>query len=934
MTNLDVDRFDLGITDNYVNGDPRHAKKLDNLLINEDDKLVQHPGLSIYNTSAPQIPPGNQAIDSLYYFDSTLFVKSGTKLYHLQDGAVAWTTLAGPTGNDAFADSELGAKCSWSEWRGHLFITPGPSANIKGGCRTVKVYRNASGTWTLVQAGIPDMRRAYGPFTLPQPTLTDYEQNYLYQWATVFVREYVARVNGVDVVFKDYGSPQLASFFSPFEIGGSASVFIQSPTYINTSVENYDTANMRMEVFRTAKDQTEFLYSGSQHVSDNETPNYSVVITASGSNASGIFRVSSGASGNIRLFYVNQRLTLDDNDSSPTTVYVTAVNTSTGDITVSTSRGGSPFNGTAYTTAQSATFKLLAYEDDRTDSDLGIEPKIVTVSGSGSGASGIFSVASSDIPYFYVNQKVSLDDGDSSAIDVWVIAVSYSSSTVTFSRTRGGSAANLSAYTTGQSATFTFDYATQLPAGYADGNYNDPSPKSYFTAVADSYGWYAAPVEMGSQNPDASHRATRVLQSKPNDPDSAPSGNFVDCPTDKLTALGFAGQHPIAFARNRTFRIEGRYDAFGGGSLRAILISEVEGAVSQDLIKTPKGLLFASENGFCFTDGFQVVNLSKYHLKASYDALSTKSRISGAYDTRKQLAYFGVESPLDETTTGSNNSAYIVDMKRSGERGVFTTCSGAGNFQPNALHYDSLNGRIIVGDKRGYVFYFDDSVLTWPNVDTAVSVSSWYRKAVVWDWVSCALAFGSSRISKWMSELSLVLKNLSGNLSIDFTIFKDDRSTGIRMKSVRDRGITSGLHKVKRGYPKGALACVYSQFQAKKGLVVIVRSDDYAQAIFSGAGNTAQITSGTWPNDGAESLIGHSIYPEISSAYDTGWVISAQSGDTLTVLDPGNTLPTGTFKWVVKGYPKNESIEVHALGIEYDAMGEGYPERSDQGGNS
>jgi hypothetical protein len=95
------------------------------------------------------------------------------------------------------------------------------------------------------------------------------------------------------------------------------------------------------------------------------------------------------------------------------------------------------------------------------------------------------------------------------------------------------------------------------------------------------------------------HRATRLTQSKPNDIDAVPTGNYVDIPTDKITAFGLAGQYPVVFSRDSCYRVEGRFDAFGNGQLRAILISKSEGAVTQDLAQTPTGIYFASTNGFC-----------------------------------------------------------------------------------------------------------------------------------------------------------------------------------------------------------------------------------------------------------------------------------------------------------------------------------------------
>jgi len=74
---------------------------------------------------------------------------------------------------------------------------------------------------------------------------------------------------------------------------------------------------------------------------------------------------------------------------------------------------------------------------------------------SGSAASGIFTV---DHPERFIpDQKCSLDDDDSAATDVYVIGINMNTAEVTFSATRGGAAANLSAYTVAQNAKFYWD---------------------------------------------------------------------------------------------------------------------------------------------------------------------------------------------------------------------------------------------------------------------------------------------------------------------------------------------------------------------------------------------------------------------------------------------------------------------------------------------
>lgn len=61
------------------------------------------------------------------------------------------------------------------------------------------------------------------------------------------------------------------------------------------------------------------------------------------------------------------------------------------------------------------------------------------------------------IDRFQIDQKVTLDDGNSSPGDYYVIAVNVNTDTVTLSATRGGAAANISAYTLAQTAKFYHD---------------------------------------------------------------------------------------------------------------------------------------------------------------------------------------------------------------------------------------------------------------------------------------------------------------------------------------------------------------------------------------------------------------------------------------------------------------------------------------------
>lgn len=98
---------------------------------------------------------------------------------------------------------------------------------------------------------------------------------------------------------------------------------------------------------------------------------------------------------------------------------------------------------------------FMDYFKEMTSIALTSGPHFAAVTDSTNAATGVFLV--DRIDRFMLNQKVSLDDDDSSPVDAYVIAVDINAKAVTLSATRGGAAANLAAYTAAQNAKFYHD---------------------------------------------------------------------------------------------------------------------------------------------------------------------------------------------------------------------------------------------------------------------------------------------------------------------------------------------------------------------------------------------------------------------------------------------------------------------------------------------
>lgn len=101
--------------------------------------------------------------------------------------------------------------------------------------------------------------------------------------------------------------------------------------------------------------------------------------------------------------------------------------------------------------------QFMSYMKQVVSVQLGTGPHFATATSAASAASGIFVV--DHVERFELGQKCTIDDSDSAAASVYVIAINSNTDSVTFSSTRGGAAANLSAYSVAQATKFYYDGA-------------------------------------------------------------------------------------------------------------------------------------------------------------------------------------------------------------------------------------------------------------------------------------------------------------------------------------------------------------------------------------------------------------------------------------------------------------------------------------------
>jgi len=107
---------------------------------------------------------------------------------------------------------------------------------------------------------------------------------------------------------------------------------------------------------------------------------------------------------------------------------------------------------------------FMKYLNEVVSIQLGTGPHFATATGYGTAGDASDGQYIVDHPErMYLGQKTSLDDDNSAATDAYVIAIDMNTKIVEFSATRGGAAANLSAYTVAQNAKFYHPGAQAAP---------------------------------------------------------------------------------------------------------------------------------------------------------------------------------------------------------------------------------------------------------------------------------------------------------------------------------------------------------------------------------------------------------------------------------------------------------------------------------------
>lgn len=458
---------------------------------------------------------------------------------------------------------------------------------------------------------------------------------------------------------------------------------------------------------------------------------------------------------------------------------------------------------------------------------------------------------------------------------------------------------------------------------------NDSPPKAKYVHVSESVMWY------GNFKTDTSTYTNRILQSVVNDPDSVPAANFLEFPQE-VTGISSYMDRTLIFCKNSVYRVEGNYDEFGTGGPQEQLISDNIGCISNNsIVQTAEGVIFASKNGFAYTDGFQCFLIS-HDFKETYKTLTTtdiqKKRITGTYDTSTGRVYLSAQTA--SSGVGENDIIYVCDMRWGISRNMtFTTFSGDNNHATAmAFHGDE----ILQGDYRGYLLAYREANLSDLRIDVTSDPATWGSDALIYTFKSAAIKpYDTKRF--FMPKIIFSAKNRS-NLSVQIT---SDTDTGNRLRNlqpIRWRGNfvwgdplftwgqegfswgSQGFIEQQRHFHGDDLRGTYKQIGFTNAEVVIIDSDSYSEATTDGTAKTVILDdlSFSWLDD----MIGYSISFE-NDEYSKKYTIISSTVSTLIVSDPDGTLPTTIgLKWQVGGKPKDEILSLLNLVLISASLGQ------------
>lgn len=483
---------------------------------------------------------------------------------------------------------------------------------------------------------------------------------------------------------------------------------------------------------------------------------------------------------------------------------------------------------------------------------------------------------------------------------------------------------------------------------------SDQPPVAKFTHILNGTTYWGAITDTGQFFPN------RIRQSVPFAPDNSPATFTIDL-DDALVGLSSTHNNLIAFCKNSLYRMAGGFNSQGQGSLTQQNISDTLGCLNaKSIVRTEVGIFFAGIDGFYYTDGFQIINIT-LELKRTYAALtasdSQKRSIYGAYDKVTRRVHWAMKTAPNDSDNSVVYSFYLdYGIKPSG---TFTLMQNGANFRPSSMVF--MQGTMFYAHEKGYLLKSDPAA-KWDAQGGSGAPSTWANLVIPYNWTSAAVDMGTIFRRKWMTKFHLVGENV-GNVGVQPNVIKDMAQYTNKPVPFTPINYTANLRwgtpiivwgdttqvwnqgskmDVYRGFPQGSMRCDFMQMQLVPAVLPAYASSVGfplgANALISASGKSATILSPSgytkivWPSD----VVGYTICFQTDGYKNQFTIISLNPDNTvLRVNDPNSLLIDGPVPWQIMGPKKEQRLKITSMALHYAYIGDknqAYPGASSSSG--
>jgi hypothetical protein len=453
---------------------------------------------------------------------------------------------------------------------------------------------------------------------------------------------------------------------------------------------------------------------------------------------------------------------------------------------------------------------------------------------------------------------------------------------------------------------------------------NDPPPQCASIHVRNDIAYYGGLVG----------ESYRFRQSIPGDVDSVPESFYVDV-DDEIVAISSTKNNVIILSKQKVYRADGFYDELGRNGIAVERISDTGGCIGTNTaVQALDGVFWLGKDAVYFTDGFKVVKLNQDYDKTykTFTSDDTKNlKYQGKYDSKKNRIWWTIQ----EDGASDLNKCYVLDLNWGiRENATFTTISG-NSFVPCAIEF--IDGDMIRCDKSGYILVHKEGIAVDPKIESSVPVSQWINETIIYTLETSAYNFGTSSVRKYVTQANITCESTT-NLSLQIVSNNDDNRVVADLLPIRYRGNIlwgepdvywkkdiaiewnrQGLIHEKRLMPAKSLRCNYKSLKFTNAKVALLSSDVIDTVIVNSTLKTATLTDISrydWPDRAVDYFIAFE-----DDNYQKEYKIINRTNDVLTYSDVLDTTISGTKKWVIRGKPQGEVLNLLNLSVIYEVSG-------------